>query len=118
MFKLLKNGNGDEKSAPGLDAVVVLRDSAAVADAVAEALASASDAERPGLERAAALIAERAARPEREVRAEWVRGVCAEAGVDPVAQELHAIRAVRKAEPRLRLADAVQLVREARETAA
>lgn len=117
MFKLLKNGNDDEGSAPDLG-VIVLRDSAAVADAVAEALASAGDAERPGLERAAALIAERAARPEHEVRAEWVREVCAEAGVDPVAQELHAIRAVRKAAPRLRLAQAVLLVREARENAA
>ncbi|MEV5506154.1 hypothetical protein [Streptomyces orinoci] len=78
------------------------------------ALAEASDEDRPGLERAAGLIAALAARPEREVRAEWARGVIAAAGLDPHTQELPAIRAVRKAEPGLSLRAAVQVVREAK----
>ncbi|MBH1933724.1 hypothetical protein I5Q34_05345 [Streptomyces sp. AV19] len=93
--------------------VVVLRDSQAVAEAVREALAGASAEERPGLERAAALIAERAGRPDAEVRGEWARAVVTAAGFDPRTQELQAIRALRKAEPGLGLATAVQLVREA-----
>lgn len=93
--------------------VVVVRDSQAVAEAVREALASAGPEERPGLERAAALLAERTARPDAEVRGEWARAVVTAAGFDPRTQELHAIRALRRAEPGLGLAAAVQLVREA-----
>ncbi|MCC3773953.1 hypothetical protein [Streptomyces sp. UNOB3_S3] len=96
-----------------LEAVVVLRDSRAVADAVRAALETADEAERPGLERAAELIALHAARPEREVRAEWARGVLAAAGVDAREQEVHAVRALRRAEPGLSLKSAVRLVREA-----
>ncbi|WP_212764307.1 hypothetical protein [Streptomyces sp. I05A-00742] len=93
--------------------VVVLRDSQAIAEAVHEALASAAPEDRPGLERAAGLIAARAARPEHEIRAEWARGVVTAAGYDPRTQELHAIRALRRAEPGLSLKTAVALVREA-----
>ncbi|MEU8582272.1 hypothetical protein [Streptomyces abikoensis] len=109
-----KGRDKDKEKGGSLDlGVVVLRDSQAVADAVREALETASEAERPGLERAAALIALHAARPEREIRAEWTRGVLAAAGVDPREQEVHAVRAVRRAEPGLSLKAAVQLVREA-----
>ncbi|MFF4157448.1 hypothetical protein [Streptomyces sp. NPDC001678] len=97
--------------------VVVLRDSQALADAVREALETASDAERPGLERAAGLIALHAARPEREIRAEWARGILEAAGVDPREQEVHAVRALRRAERGLSLKAAVLLVREAAEAA-
>ncbi|MEU3351647.1 hypothetical protein [Streptomyces sp. NPDC037389] len=104
--------NKDKTTATDLG-VVVLRDSQAVADAVREALETAGEAERPGLERAAGLIALHAARPEREIRAEWTRGILAAAGVDPREQEVHAVRALRRAEPGLSLKSAVQLVREA-----
>ncbi|MFD7235497.1 hypothetical protein ACFWAT_09320 [Streptomyces syringium] len=94
--------------------VLVLRDTEAVADAIREALAGASDAERPGLERAAAIVAEYGARPEAEARVEWVRGVLEEAGVDPVKHEVRAVKAVRDAERGLSLLAAVELVREAK----
>ncbi|MEU5049423.1 hypothetical protein [Streptomyces sp. NPDC021096] len=113
MFELFKGGA--KRSGPDLG-VVVLRDSHAVAEAVRETLAGASAEDRPGLERAAALIAERAARPESEIRGEWVRGIVATQGVDLHTQEIHAIRALRKAQPRLSLVDAVHLVREAAAT--
>ncbi|MEU5420319.1 hypothetical protein ACFY1P_00910 [Streptomyces sp. NPDC001407] len=92
--------------------VLVLRDSKAIAEAVSEALAGATDEQRPGLELAAELIARYAERPEREVREEWTRGVLAKAGVDPRTHEVHAVKAVRQAQPGLSLAQAVQLVRE------
>ncbi|MDT0450866.1 hypothetical protein [Streptomyces hesseae] len=111
-----RDQGGDKGRDKGRDmdpGVVVLRDSQALADAVREALETASEAERPGLERAAGLIALHAARPEREIRAEWTRGILATAGVDPREQEVHAVRALRRAEPGLSLKSAVQLVREA-----
>ncbi|MCA6094479.1 hypothetical protein LE181_20195 [Streptomyces sp. SCA3-4] len=108
-------GTGRKHADHGL---IVLRDSQAVADAIREALAGASAEERPGLVRAAELVALHAARPEREVRAEWTRGVLAASGFDPRTQELHAIRALRKAEPGLSLKAAVLLVREAAEGSA
>ncbi|MFI1800883.1 hypothetical protein ACH427_26505 [Streptomyces sp. NPDC020379] len=95
--------------------MLVLRDSQAIAEAVREALAGASDEQRPGLELAAGLIARYAERPDRELRAEWTRGVLAEAGVDPRTHEVSAVKAVRQARPGLGLAEAVQLVREAKE---
>ncbi|MEU4209046.1 hypothetical protein AB0F13_03400 [Streptomyces sp. NPDC026206] len=116
MFGRFTGGaKGPEDSGPALG-VVVLRDSRAIDEAVREALAGASDEDRPGLERAAALIAARAARPESEIRGEWVRGIVAAQGVDLHAQELQAIRVLRKAQPRLGLAEAVHLVREAAAT--
>ncbi|GAA0387418.1 hypothetical protein [Streptomyces luteireticuli] len=93
--------------------VVVVRDAQAVAEAIREALTTASPEERPGLERAAAIVAERTPRPDAEVRGEWARAIVTAAGFDPRTQELHAIRALRRAEPGLGLAAAVQLVREA-----
>ncbi|MEU5430579.1 hypothetical protein AB0H73_33950 [Streptomyces olivoreticuli] len=97
--------------------VVVLRDSQAIAEAVREALAGASEELRPGLELAAELIARQAERPEHEVRAEWARGILAEAGVDAREREVHAVKALRQARPGLGLAQAVQLVREVRTAA-
>ncbi|GAA2721955.1 MULTISPECIES: hypothetical protein [Streptomyces] len=105
-------GSGRKNFDPG---VIVLRDSQAVAEAIEAALAAAGPEERPGLERAAGLVARHAARPEREVRAEWTRGILGAAGVDPRTHEVHAVRALRKAEPGLSLKAAVVLVREAAE---
>ncbi|MFV8129613.1 hypothetical protein [Streptomyces syringium] len=107
------NGNGGKKT--GLEhEVLVLRDSEAIADAIREALAGASDEERAGLERAAAIVAQYGGRPEAEARVEWVRGVLAAAGVDPVKHEVRAVKAVRDAERGLSLLAAVELVKEAK----
>ncbi|MFI9719348.1 hypothetical protein ACIHFE_06785 [Streptomyces sp. NPDC052396] len=111
MFELF---GGAAKKAEKAPEVIVLRDSQAIADAVQQALAEASAEDRPGLERAAGLIAALAARPEREVRAKWARGILAAAGIDPHTQEVPAVRAVRQAEPGLSLKAAVRLVREAK----
>ncbi|GAA0360757.1 hypothetical protein [Streptomyces blastmyceticus] len=97
--------------------VVVIRDSQAIAEAVREALAGAGAELRPGLELAAELIARHAERPEHEVRAEWARGILAEAGVDAREREVHAVKALRQARPGLGLAQAVQLVRDVQTTA-
>ncbi|NEB76208.1 hypothetical protein G3I40_13395, partial [Streptomyces sp. SID14478] len=48
--------------------VLVLQDTDRIADAVRAALQDAPESERPGLERAAALIAEAAGRSEAELR--------------------------------------------------
>ncbi|MGY0018166.1 hypothetical protein [Streptomyces sp. cg35] len=97
--------------------VLVLRDADRVADAVQEALASASDAERPGLERAAALIAEAAGMSEAEVRGRWVRERLAAAGHTGPADSVQAIKALRQAEPALSLYTAVRLAKDAAATA-
>lgn len=107
------NGNGGKKTGLAHE-VLVLRDSDAAAEAIREALAGASAEERPGLERAAAIIAEYGSRPEAAARVEWVRGVLAAAGVDPVTHEVRAVKAVRDAERGLSLLAAVELVKEAK----
>ncbi|MFJ8820206.1 hypothetical protein ACIREE_00325 [Streptomyces sp. NPDC102467] len=97
--------------------VLVLRDSNRLADAVEAALQAASDAERPGLERAAALIAEAAARSEAELRGDWVRARLAAAGHEGPADSVQAIKLLRQAEPGLSLYAAVRLAKDAVETA-
>ncbi|MEV1024501.1 hypothetical protein [Streptomyces sp. NPDC050264] len=97
--------------------VLVLRDSNRLADAVEAALRTAPDTERPGLERAAALIAEAAARSDAELRGDWVRARLAAAGQDLPADSVQAIRLLRQAEPSLSLYAAVRLAKAAAETA-
>ncbi|MFF4231368.1 hypothetical protein [Streptomyces sp. NPDC001820] len=96
--------------------VLVLRDADGIADAVRAALATATPEERPGLERAAALVAEAAAATDAELRGRWVRGHLAAAGVDGPADSITAIKALRKAEPRLSLVAAVGLAKDAEST--
>jgi hypothetical protein len=95
--------------------VLVLRDADGIADAVRAALVTATPEERPGLERAAALIAEAAA-TDAELRGRWVRGHLAAAGVEGPADSITAIKALRKAEPRLSLLAAVGLAKDAEST--
>jgi hypothetical protein len=96
--------------------VLVLRDADGIADAVRAALVTATPEERPGLERAAALVAEAAAATDAELRGRWVRGHLAAAGVESPADSITAIKALRKAEPRLSLLAAVGLVKDAEST--
>ncbi|MFE0172713.1 hypothetical protein ACFWZ2_10390 [Streptomyces sp. NPDC059002] len=93
--------------------VITLRDTEAVADELREALATADERERPGLERAAALLARTAAVPDAEVRGRWVLRHLAAAGHTGPADSVHAVKALRQAEPGLSLATAVRLTKEA-----
>ncbi|MFI7386335.1 hypothetical protein [Streptomyces sp. NPDC049813] len=93
--------------------VLVLRDTDRVAEALRSALRSASDAERPGLERAAALVAEAAARDDAELRGDWVRARLAAAGHEGPADSVQAIKILRQSEPGLSLLTAVRLAKDA-----
>ncbi|MCX4818857.1 hypothetical protein OG883_02850 [Streptomyces sp. NBC_01142] len=93
--------------------VLVLRDSDELAEALRVALADATDEDRPGLERAAALVAERSAADDAELRGRWVRAQLADAGWEGPVDSVEAIKALRTAEPGLRLAQAVTLAKEA-----
>ncbi|GAA3245825.1 hypothetical protein GCM10020256_73060 [Streptomyces thermocoprophilus] len=95
------------------DAFVVIRDSDLVVAALRQALTDAPDAQREGLERALAVVEETAAASAGEVRARWVRSRLAEVGFTGDIASVSAVKALRKAEPRLSLLAAVQLQKEA-----
>ncbi|PJE96687.1 hypothetical protein CUT44_16755 [Streptomyces carminius] len=94
-------------------AVVVLRDADGIAASLRQALADAEAGERPGLERALALAEEAAAVPEAELRVRWTRRRLAAAGFDGPLDSVEAVRALRTAERRLGLRQAVALTKEA-----
>ncbi|MFR9796371.1 hypothetical protein ACL02U_10775 [Streptomyces sp. MS06] len=93
--------------------VLVLRDAETVAGAVRAALAGAAESERPGLERALAVIEETAATSDAELRARWVRARLDEAGCTEPADSVSAVKVLRAAEPGLSLTAAVRLSRDA-----
>ncbi|TQK52352.1 hypothetical protein FBY35_2784 [Streptomyces sp. SLBN-118] len=93
--------------------VLVLRDADGIADAVRAALSTAGPEERPGLERAAAIIAEAADASAAELRGRWVRQRLDAAGIKGPADSVTAIKALRQAEPTLSLWAAVSLARDA-----
>ncbi|MFH8283480.1 hypothetical protein [Streptomyces antibioticus] len=95
------------------DVVLTIRDADVVAAALREALASASPEERPGLERAAALVESTAGADGPRLRARWVRARLAAAGFEGDLTSVAAVKALRRAEPTLSLLAAVQLQREA-----
>ncbi|WP_208032523.1 hypothetical protein [Streptomyces cyanogenus] len=95
------------------DHVLVIRDSDLVAAALREALAGAPEEERPGLERAVALVGATAGASEGRLRAEWVRARLAGVGFTGDIASVAAVRALRQAEPGLSLLAAVQLQKEA-----
>ncbi|MGW7822315.1 hypothetical protein ACWGLF_30370 [Streptomyces puniciscabiei] len=95
------------------DVVPVIRDADLVAVALRAALAEAAPEERPGLERAAALVESTAAATEGQVRARWVRSRMAAVGFEGDIASVSAVKALRQAEPRLSLLAAVQLQKEA-----
>ncbi|MEU5717920.1 hypothetical protein AB0G71_19405 [Streptomyces sp. NPDC020403] len=93
--------------------VTVLREAEEVGARLREALSTAPDDERPGLERALALVERAAAVPDSEVRGRWVRQRLAAAGYEGPADSVEAVRILRKAEPGLSLLAAVTYTREA-----
>jgi hypothetical protein len=94
-------------------AVVVLRDADEISAAVLRALEAASDAERPGLERAMELIGGAAPVTEAHLRARWVRQRLSAIGIDDLSRTVAAVKALRESEPQLGLVQATMLVREA-----
>ncbi|MFJ8603854.1 hypothetical protein ACIREM_35140 [Streptomyces shenzhenensis] len=93
--------------------VLLIRDSDVVAAALRDALAEATPEERPGLERAAALVESTAALGEAGLRAHWVRSRLAAVGFSGDLASVAAVKALRQAEPQLSLTAAVQLQGEA-----
>lgn len=93
--------------------VLTVRDADVVAAALRQALAEASPEERPGLERAAALVESTAAATETQLRARWVRSRLADTGFTGDITSVEAVKALRQAEPQLSLLAAVQLQKDA-----
>lgn len=93
--------------------VLVIRDADVVAAALRQAVAGASDGERAGLERAVALVEAHAAVGEAQLRARWVRSRLDAVGFTGDVASVAAVKALRKAEPKLSLLAAVQLQKEA-----
>ncbi|WP_284432710.1 hypothetical protein [Streptomyces sp. TUS-ST3] len=93
--------------------VLLVRDADVVGAALRRALAEAPPEERPGLERAVALVESTAAATEAGLRARWVRSRLADAGFTGDITSVAAVRALRKVEPQLSLLAAVQLQKEA-----
>ncbi|CUW28831.1 hypothetical protein L0F81_22915 [Streptomyces tricolor] len=95
------------------DLVLVLRDSDLITAALREALDGAAEEERPGLERAVALVEDIAGASEGQLRAGWVRDRLAQVGFTGDITSVAAVKALRQAEPSLSLLAAVQLQKEA-----
>ncbi|MFJ6662536.1 MULTISPECIES: hypothetical protein [unclassified Streptomyces] len=95
------------------DHLLVIRDAEVVASALREALAQASPEERPGLERAVALVESAAGATEGKLRADWTRARLAAVGFTGDLSSVAAVKALRQAEPGLSLLAAVQLQKEA-----
>ncbi|WP_175407147.1 hypothetical protein [Streptomyces sp. TRM64462] len=92
--------------------LVLYRDGNDIRLALRGALASAADTERPGLERALAIIEAQCARSDGEVLAHWARSILDDAGIDAAREHVKAVAAVRKAVPDLSLLAANRLVTE------
>ena len=93
--------------------VLVVRDADGILDAVRAALSTATPEERPGLERAAAIIAEASEASAAELRGRWVRQQLDAAGIEGPAYSIPALKALRQAQPGLSLLAAVEFAKEA-----
>ncbi|WP_217167449.1 hypothetical protein [Streptomyces sp. AC512_CC834] len=93
--------------------VLVLRDADVIAHGIRQALAEATPEERPGLERAAALVDRAAAASDAELRARWVHERFAMAGYEGPADSVRAVKVLREAAPGLGLVQAVELTKDA-----
>lgn len=93
--------------------VLLVRDADVVAAALRQALLDASPEERPGLERAASLVESTAAATETQLRARWVRSRLADVGFVGDIDSVAAVKALRRAEPKLSLLAAVELQKDA-----
>ncbi|MFJ6695953.1 hypothetical protein ACIQM4_07755 [Streptomyces sp. NPDC091272] len=96
--------------------VVAVSDRAEILDALRRAADGADEAERAGLARALAVVEATPARDPAELRGRWARERIEAAGIEPKADSIVAIKALRKAEPGLSLAQAVALAKEAAAT--
>lgn len=96
--------------------VIVVRDAHQVTAALREALDRATDAERPGLERALDLATEAAGTPDAELRGRWAARRIRDGGHEGPLDAVAAVKTLRTAEPGLGLRQAVQLSREAAAT--
>ncbi|MFD3438961.1 hypothetical protein ACFWU3_15810 [Streptomyces sp. NPDC058685] len=94
-------------------ALLVLRDSERLTATIREALASAPPEERAGLERALELAGQVPHVTEADLRTAWVRRQLASAGFTGPLGSVESVRALRGTEPRLGLAQAVELLKEA-----
>lgn len=95
------------------DTVLLIRDSDLVAATLRQALTEASPEERPGLERAAALVESTAAATDTQMRARWVRSRLDAVGFTGDIASIAALKELRQAEPALSLLAAVQLQKDA-----
>lgn len=93
-------------------AALLVREADAITERLRRALDTAPNAERPGLERALALVAEAAAVPDAELRARWVRQRLDAAGYEGPPDSVRAIKTLREAEPALSLLAAVGYAKE------
>ncbi|WP_405419611.1 hypothetical protein [Streptomyces erythrochromogenes] len=93
--------------------VLTIRDADTIAAALRQALEAASPEERAGLERAAAVVEAAAVAGAAQVRARWVRSRLAAAGFEGDVGSVDAVKALRRAEPKLSLLAAVELQRDA-----
>ncbi|MGW3359290.1 hypothetical protein ACWDFL_28390 [Streptomyces bungoensis] len=93
--------------------VLVIRDAELVGVALRQALGEAAPEERPGLERAVALVQATVDATESRVCARWVRSRLAAVGFKGDIASMSALKALRRAEPTLGLAAAVRLQKEA-----
>ncbi|WP_103532993.1 hypothetical protein [Streptomyces sp. SM11] len=94
-------------------AVLVVRDATDVVAGLRGALETASDAERPGLERALALAEDSAGCSDAVLRGRWVRQRLAAAAHEGPADSVAAIKILRQAEPGLTLLQALTYAKEA-----
>ncbi|MEU7163087.1 hypothetical protein AB0A70_00305 [Streptomyces morookaense] len=88
----------------------LLPDLTPVKDALRTALGEADEAERPGLQRALAIVEEFAS-ADQVATQDWARKTLAVAGIDPATHEIRAIKALRQARPGLTLKEGVDLVK-------
>ncbi|GGL75691.1 hypothetical protein GCM10010129_19190 [Streptomyces fumigatiscleroticus] len=93
--------------------VLVLRDADVIEAFVRQALAEADAVQRPGLERALAVIEQAAAADDDELRARWVRERLAAAGYAGAPDSVEAVKVLRQQAPGLSLLSAVQLAKAA-----
>lgn len=95
--------------------VLGLSDRDEIADTLRAALDAADDTDRPGLARALALVEAAPVRTDAELRGRWARERIEAAGVEVKPDSVHAVKALRDAEPGLSLISAVRLTKDAAE---
>ncbi|MFF0741114.1 hypothetical protein ACFYVL_12015 [Streptomyces sp. NPDC004111] len=93
--------------------LVPLSDREVFVEALRAALASTDDTERPGLERALAIVEATASPDPAVLRGRWALERIEAAGFGSDPQSVSAVKALREAEPSLSLRQAVALSKEA-----